>query len=1172
MTAVFKNPLMNILNNEELDAFYPKQLESRYQKIITFGVLGEMGNNYYVFIYRNSFRKTITYDAIVFIYTPFDLEKSIQLVITDQYSDQRRIDTFIDTAIYFLKKKLPNTLNLTGDIKEFYDQVKKIVQNYNDEENIKRKEFENFNFDIRNQEVKVSALQLKMPMHQSNNSYILEKIQSLKTLMDNKNKEGSSGHKNITGKRSRGCLGLCLDLAGNRCISNHFLPVILPMKKNGAWGVAKIIQPSQVEKFDIDESPVLLKEYVENWIHSGGKWGMDTSIQYAMSRLYFEKMAHLLMEMPDELTFYRQSEGYKNKNLLCLKKLTFKKIDVKFSPSSDGNNLGIFIEATTPDGRVFQPGLKFQVVANDTGRSYLFFKVPAGNGFDMGVHDAPDMYDDDAYDGDAYFAVPEDPGKLEPFFNFLAEIKTISIKDFKDVRDTLLNIQSDILAVHPDPIPMFDLEYRPTPVLKILEEKRLDNLPKRIEITFDYNSRLQNFLKENSYNVQARIQRNTYFEDMCILLLKTDPLLWIGQKIANYWDENLDQVKFFFAFQDNNDIQWLVERGWIYLEKGFKIYCEKQKQYISYTTSNLHFEIQAGIKWLEFKPTLQDSATEEIIELDCVDFYNQIVNDKNGKLHLLKKEDIEKLSKFYKYAEQYGNVFRIPSENYFLINELYDKRMEEIPQLKEKLCSAKKFESFKKIPSYRLAKCFNGHLRKYQEAGFQWLHFLREYHLSGCLADDMGLGKTIQTLALLQTLRDRGKLSVSLLVVPVSAIPNWEAEIERFTPELTVYRHIGNARSKDFDEWYDYSMVITSYATLRNDIELFKEFIFDYIVLDESQYIKNFTSQTSMAIKLLKCNHRLALSGTPIENNCMELWSLFDFLIPGFLGTHTWFKKQWALPIEKDKDKDRTELLRKMVYPFILRRKKDQVEQELPAKTEIVQSLQMEEKQMKLYAAIAASYRNLIDKEIKEKGLEKSSFKILEGMLRLRQICLFPHLVDEKYKQIPTIKFDHFTSLLEDILSEGHKVLVFSQFVKVLSVLKDHFDQQAVKYSYIDGSVSLKEREENVKYFQEKEDTRVFLLSLRAGGVALNLTAADYVIIFDPWWNPAAETQAIDRSHRIGQTKKVIVYRMVVKDTIEEKMLVLQNQKRELVDQLITSETKAFKNLTREDILDLFKF
>jgi non-specific serine/threonine protein kinase len=302
----------------------------------------------------------------------------------------------------------------------------------------------------------------------------------------------------------------------------------------------------------------------------------------------------------------------------------------------------------------------------------------------------------------------------------------------------------------------------------------------------------------------------------------------------------------------------------------------------------------------------------------------------------------------------------------------------------------------------------------------------------------------------------------------------------------------------------------------------------------------------------------------------MELWSLFDFLIPGYLGTPRWFTRQFASAIEKDQSSEKAALLKKMIYPFILRRKKEEVEAELPEKTEIVTKLRMEDEQFKLYTEMAKHYREEIEREIDEKGVSQSSLKILEGMLRLRQLCLFPGLLDKRFNSVPSAKFDHFRELMEDILSEEHKVLVFSQFVEVLKIIREYFDEEVIDYSYIDGSVNIKTREKMVKTFQEDEDRRVFLLSLKAGGVALNLTAADYVIIFDPWWNPAVEAQAIDRSHRIGQTKKVLAYRMVMEDSIEEKMLQLQEDKKALVENLITSDSKTFKNLKKKDILRLF--
>jgi non-specific serine/threonine protein kinase len=410
------------------------------------------------------------------------------------------------------------------------------------------------------------------------------------------------------------------------------------------------------------------------------------------------------------------------------------------------------------------------------------------------------------------------------------------------------------------------------------------------------------------------------------------------------------------------------------------------------------------------------------------------------------------------------------------------------------------------------------------------------------------------------------------LVVPVSAVPNWESEIDKFAPMLSFYAHMGKSRTKDNSLWKEKDLIITSYATLRIDIHLFEDFKFDYIVLDESQNIKNYKSQTSKAAKVLTAKYRLTLSGTPIENNSSELWSLFDFLMPGYFGSYKWFNHQFAIPIERDKSEYKIKLLKKMIFPFILRRKKEEVEKELPEKVEITSRLQMDPVQSQLYEEMAASYKNSIESEIDENGLSKSSMKIFEAMLRLRQICLFPQLADPKHNGIPSAKFDHFKNLLEDILAENHKVLIFSQFVQALKFIREYLEEEGFKFSYLDGSTNMEARKDMISSFQDDEDNRIFLLSLKAGGVAINLTAADYVIIFDPWWNPAVEAQAIDRSHRIGQTRKVIVYRMVIKNSIEEKMVKLQEQKKNLVDDIISTDSKSFKNLTKNEIINLFAF
>jgi non-specific serine/threonine protein kinase len=866
------------------------------------------------------------------------------------------------------------------------------------------------------------------------------------------------------------------------------------------------------------------------------------------NQIFFQPLAEEFAALPPDRTFCQVDN---TKEYQPLKTFKFNKVNVRFAPLLKKDFVyRFFLTFSSTGDQTLNAGDDYEIILLNE-RAYILFM---------------------SHEKERWFAVPGNPETVDAFyrfFDFLAAQEKFYFHELENILAALLPMESEYLTIQRQPLKKFELGFLPTPILNIYPDNILLNKQQRLVMEFDYETERKKFIAQNPDKEVCMVIKDGNFENRCREILKSDPLL---TPQMDYHDDR-KSVYHYYDFQYNDFPGWLVKQGKKYLEKGFKIYSVKWKRYIGKAGSSIRFHIANDIDWLQFKPYIHDPLTAEDHEMRPEDFDSRdnLVMDKKGMLHLVTEEEIKKLAALYRYAEQQGGWFRVPSKNYVLIRQLYDEKMEDIPGVKDILTTEKKLRKFEQITDYPLSSHFNGQLRSYQHHGFKWLYFLRDYRFAGCLADDMGLGKTVQTLALLQTLKDNKKLNTSLLVVPVSAIPNWEAEIERFTPGLTYHRHLGYNRDKNSAAWEEKDLVITSYATMRNDIDLLKDFEFDYIILDESQNIKNLSSLVSKAAKILKGKNRLALSGTPIENNTMELWSLFDFLMPGFLGTYQWFNRQLAQGLEKGDEPGKTELLKKMIYPFVMRRKKQEVEKELPEKIEIVSKLHMDEEQLKLYAETALFYRGELDKEIDEKGVTGSSMKIIEGMLRLRQICLFPRLVDEKFNKVPSTKFDHFKELLEDILAEDHKVLVFSQFVQVLKMLRGYCDEEKFTYSYIDGSVKVNTREKMVKSFQEDEGNRVFLLSLKAGGTALNLTAADYVIIFDPWWNPAVEAQAIDRSHRIGQTRKVMVYRMVVKDSIEEKMLVLQEKKKALVENLVASDAKAFKNLKKEDILDIFK-
>jgi non-specific serine/threonine protein kinase len=439
----------------------------------------------------------------------------------------------------------------------------------------------------------------------------------------------------------------------------------------------------------------------------------------------------------------------------------------------------------------------------------------------------------------------------------------------------------------------------------------------------------------------------------------------------------------------------------------------------------------------------------------------------------------------------------------------------------------------------------------------------------------------VQTLAFLQRLKEEsirtegpeesGDRRTSLLVVPVNTIANWESEIRRFTPDLRYLLHYGPARNREALHTDGYDFILSSYHTVRSDIGIFKKMNFNCIILDESQCIKNSNSQLFKAVRTLKSDHRLSLTGTPIENSTFELWSQMEFLNPGILGSRTEFSRRFAKPIEKYNDKSATGKLRKITYPFILRRSKEDVLRELPDKLEITLYSQMGSHQSSIYEQHRNFFQKAILHKIEEDGLERSTIEIFSALLKLRQIALFPVLADAKFASVESCKFEQMKEVVEEVLREDHKIAIFSQFVGCLDIFKEHMHKKRLSYSYIDGSVTASKRKVQIQQFQEKDDCRLFLASLKAGGVGINLTAADYVILFDPWWNPAVESQAVDRLHRIGQEKKVFAYKLVVKDTVEEKMLELQQRKKKLVRDLVTEESGFFKSLTEREIASFFE-
>ena len=639
-------------------------------------------------------------------------------------------------------------------------------------------------------------------------------------------------------------------------------------------------------------------------------------------------------------------------------------------------------------------------------------------------------------------------------------------------------------------------------------------------------------------------------------------------------------------------VNWLNQHRNDLYESGFIIRQDKLGKRFSLEKPTLDIQVKIKDDWFDIYANVSFGK----YQVPFIKLKKYILNDihefelPNGETAILPPEWFTEYRDFLSFARQEGNNLKINKHHYHLLEQCLkgiDKNLFERLDARGQMA----------INKITLPPMLQASLRSYQEEGFAWIYHLYENQFGGCLADDMGLGKTLQTLAFLLKIKRQatsitiphfesqpGQISIpfeeehveenlqpaTLIVMPTSLIHNWENEIQKFTPLLKTYKHTGIQRKKtdDFKKLIDYyDIILTTYGTVRNDFEMLREHEFLYLILDESQNIKNPGSKTYQTVNQLKSKYRLVLTGTPIENSLSDMWSQMNFINRGLLGNLAYFKREFINPIEKKNDPDKQLQLQMLIRPFVLRRTKRQVAQDLPPITEQTRYCQMGKTQWSIYEKEKSAVRNSILQNIERQGTEKSAFVILQGLTRLRQLANHPSLLNET-EDSESGKFDEIMQSLESLIAEKHKVLIFSSFVKHLNLVRDQITIRGWKYSILTGQTI--QRETEIKKFQKDPENRIFLISLKAGGVGLNLTAADYVFIIDPWWNPAAEIQAINRAHRIGQDKKVFVYRFITEDSIEEKIQSLQERKSSLAEKFIHSNN-PFKAITEEEIMNLLK-
>jgi len=602
-------------------------------------------------------------------------------------------------------------------------------------------------------------------------------------------------------------------------------------------------------------------------------------------------------------------------------------------------------------------------------------------------------------------------------------------------------------------------------------------------------------------------------------------------------------------------VRELTARGWLIDAAGKRLRAPGMAK----------FALSSGIDWLELSGGVEYEGAQATLPalLEAARSGSGLVRLSDGSLGLLPEQWLSSWGLFDALGEQSGDTLRFRSSQALLLETIAreESAIEADARLSE---TARRVREFAGLSTGEEPVGFRGKLRPYQREGLAWLQALASVGFGGCLADDMGLGKTVQVLALLASRAGHEPRRTALVVAPKSLVFNWQREAERFAPGLQVLIHAGGERRRSARGFAKYDLVLTTYGTLRQDIAMLREVPFDCVVLDEAQAIKTAGSQTARAARLLSGELRLALSGTPVENHVGELWSLMEFLNPGLLGK----SRAFASLVESSDglslaERDRA-LLRRALAPLVLRRTKAAVLPELPERSEQELRCELEGVQAKDYARILEFSRASVLGAVEEQGIARSKLLVIEALLRLRQAACHPGLIDRARRADSSAKLELVLPLLQDLAEEGHKALVYSQFTSFLDIVEERLKAQKLSYERLDGQT--RDREARVDRFQNDPDVRVFLLSLKAGGVGLNLTAASYVFLLDPWWNPAAEAQAIDRAHRIGQQQKVMAYRVVCSGTIEEKVLELQAKKRELFDALFGESGAPLKGMTKREL------
>jgi superfamily II DNA or RNA helicase len=787
----------------------------------------------------------------------------------------------------------------------------------------------------------------------------------------------------------------------------------------------------------------------------------------------------------------------------------------------------------------------------DEDRVRLTGRLRRGGGEVRAVTDPDLLIDGCVLFGDTLAAF--DDGGLYPWIWQLREDGDVhvSVAQLDEMLDELWNLPVLPPVEMPEEWPLHEVRLAPRPRLVVRSPPPwADGLT--AEARFDYDGLTVAAQDPRAYLVDRPGQR--------VVVRDREAEAAASERLVELGANETPDGRFAIAFASFPDLVLeLLAEGWIAEAEGRRLR----------RPAAARLTVASGIDWLRVCGDVRfDRATEReqgpILAplpelLLAVRRRERLIRLGDGSHGVLPQEWLERYGPLARLGEEDAGAWRFQTSHAILLDALLGADLEveadpDFERLRERL------RSLDRLEPHREPAGFTGELRPYQRQGLAWMRTLRHLGLGGCLADDMGLGKTVQVLALLAS-RSADRREPSLVVVPRSLVGNWIDEAARFTPGLDVLAYHGAGRGVWLDRLAEHDVVVTTYGTLRRDVEDLAAVAFDVVVLDEAQAIKNVFSKTARACRRLQARQRLALSGTPVENHLGELGSIFGFLNPGMLGKVPGFEELLG---ERRPGREALGLLGRVLRPFLLRRTKEAVLPELPAKTEQILYCDLRPRQQRQYDELLVHYRAALRKKIDAAGLERSKIEIIEALLRLRQAACHPGLVDPARGHQRGTKLDVLLRHLREVLDEGHKALVFSQFTKFLALLRQRLDRLGTPYEYLDGST--RDRRRPVERFQGDPGCPLFLISLKAGGFGLNLTAADYVFLLDPWWNPAVEAQAVDRAHRIGQTRPVFAYRLIARGTVEEKILELQEGKRELAEAILTADQSLIKNLSADDL------